>query len=385
MKFSAERGVLAEAVTNAAKACAPKSIASALDGVLLSLRGEKLTITGYDLEMGVRTTIFVNGKEDGDIIADARIFGEFVRKMPSDSPIDIEVRGEKEISIKSGKNIREKMNGVSANNFPRIISLADNIFFKMKEPLLKDMLSQVYHAVAQDSENPTLCGVKFSIDENVLSVVASDAMRMAIRKEFLNYAEIEFILPEKAALELMRNLSDDSGEEEKFVDITIDRNQCSFAKDNYILFSRLIDGKFIDFNRVTEFVPTREVIVATKDLSSALERAMVSITERLKSPVTLALTGKGKKAEMCVSCKTNIAVTEEIIPVELITAPPQEFDSNGDEIPFKVNFNPRFLLDALKNSGVDAVKLQFLLDIKPFKIVAAEHGSFTFLVVPMRV
>jgi DNA polymerase-3 subunit beta len=384
MKFTSDKNKLADAVSSASKACAPKALGSALDGVLLSLSGEKLTVTGYDLEMGIRTSIFVSGEEDGDIIADAKVFGDFVRKMPADSPVQIEVKKEQEIHIRSGKRIKEKIIGKSGNNFPSISALNNNIFFKLKEKTLKEALTQVYHAVAQSSDNPSLCGVKFSVDAGVLTIVASDGTRVAMRKMPLQYEEIEFVVPEKAVLELIRNLSDD--DEDKYVEITLDYNQVSFTKENYMIFSRLLEGKFIDFNRVANSIGVlHDVIVDTAATAEALERALVSITDRLKSPISCQLIGRGNEAVMKLSCKTNLAVTDEDIEISYKTDLPEKFNEDGESVSFKIAFNPRYLLDALKNCGSETVQILFQTDMKPFKVLPVNSkDDLMFIIVPMR-
>ena len=83
MKFKADKNVLFEAVTSASKACAAKSSITALEGVLFSLKGNNLTVSGYDLEMGITTVVPVNGLEDGEIVLNAKIVSEMIRKMPS--------------------------------------------------------------------------------------------------------------------------------------------------------------------------------------------------------------------------------------------------------------------------------------------------------------
>jgi len=208
MKFSAEKITFAEAIINASKACAVKTAFSALDGVLLSLKGNNLTITGYDLETGIRINIDVTGEQDGDIIVESRLFSDMIRKMPEGAKITVEVKEKEKVSVSYGK-IKLNIQGTKAENFPNIIELSQNVSFTMKEKILKNMLSQIDHAIARKDINPALMGARFDIENNMLYIVASDAVRLALRKEILEFNDMGFIVPEKTVVELTRNLTDD--------------------------------------------------------------------------------------------------------------------------------------------------------------------------------
>jgi len=274
MKFSADKSILAEAVIGASKACAVKTAFSALDGVLLNLKGNSLTITGYDLETGIRVNIDVMGEGDGDIIVESRLFSDMIRRMPENAKITVEVKEGEKVSVSYGK-IRLNIQGTKGENFPNIIELNKNVSFTMKEKTLKNMLSQIDHAIARKDINPALMGARFDVENNMLYIVASDAVRLALRKEPLQFDDIGFIVPEKTVVELTRNLSDD---DESNVDIIIDRNQISFSKENYAIFSRLLDGKFVEYKKL---IDTR----ANREFTDSLERSLLFINERFKSPV----------------------------------------------------------------------------------------------------
>ncbi len=377
MKFKADRNKLSEAVGNASKACATKTAFNSLDGVLLSLNGNKLTVTGYDLEMGIKVMIMVDGEIDGEIVVDARLFGDMIKRMPNDNPVEIEVKDEKDVTVRSGK-IKLEIQGTSGNNFPNILDLNDDISFGIKENILRNMLSQVSHAIAQTDINPALMGAKFNICDNMLSVVTSDGVRLALREEKVTYNDLAFIVPEKTVMELCRNLSE--SEIENDVKITVDRNQICFSKDSYIIFSRLLEGKFIDYNRIIDFKPERTATVNVREMISSLERTLLLITERFKSPVVCSFNGEGEDAVMHISCKTNLGTIDEDLSVKYDT----NYSDNDKEKDFTIAYNPKFMLDALKNSGCDEVKIMFLTDLSPIKIVPVSEDGFLFVVVPVR-
>jgi DNA polymerase-3 subunit beta len=378
MKFSADKNILAEAVISASKACAVKTAFSALDGVLLKLTGNNLTVTGYDLETGIRVNISVDGETDGDVIVEARLFSDMIRRMPEGSKITVEVKENQKITVSFGK-IKLNIQGTPGENFPNIIELSKNISFDMKEKTLKSMLSQVDHAIARKDMNPALMGARFDIEENMLYIVASDAVRLALRKEPVEFEDIGFIVPEKTVVELTKNLSDD---DETQVNIVIDRNQICFSKKNYAIFSRLLDGKFVEYKKLVDSQPTREFHVNVREFADSLERSLLFINERFKSPVVCEV----NDAESCIllSCKTGLGEFDEEISTAKNIIKGDAMSSA--EKKFSVAFNPRFMLDALRNSNCDEVKLEFMSELSPIKISPPADGAHDvlFVVVPVR-
>jgi DNA polymerase-3 subunit beta len=378
MKFSADKSILAEAVINASKACAVKTAVSSLDGVLLSLKGNSLTITGYDLETGIRININVDGEADGDIIVESRLFSDMIRRMPENSKITVEVKEGEKVSVYFGK-IKLNIQGTKGENFPNIIELNKNISFSMKEKTLKNMLSQIDHAIARKDINPALMGARFDVENNMLYIVASDAVRLAMRKERLEFDDIGFIVPEKTVVELTRNLSDsDDGN----VDVIIDRNQISFSKENYAIFSRLLDGKFVEYKKLIDTRASREFTINTREFSDSLERSLLFINERFKSPVVCEINHENSCINL--SCKTGMGEFDEEITITKSSIKNAEDSAAAGK--FSVAFNPRFMIDALRNSHSDEVRLEFLTELAPIKVLppAPDNDDVLFVVVPVR-
>ncbi|MCL2696661.1 MAG: DNA polymerase III subunit beta [Oscillospiraceae bacterium] len=377
MKFSADKVILAEAVINAAKACAVKTAFSALDGVLLCLKGNSLTITGYDLETGIRVNIDVSGEADGEIIVESRLFSDMIRRMPEGAKITVEVKEAEKVTVSYGK-IKLNIQGTKAENFPNIIELSQNVSFTVKEKMLKNMLSQIDHAIARKDINPALMGARFDIENNMLYIVASDAVRLALRKEPLEFGDMGFIVPEKTVVELTRNLSDEDSD----VTVVVDRNQICFSKENYAIFSRLLDGKFVEYKKLVETQSNRELTINTREFSNSLERSLLFINERFKSPVICEI--DEEKSCIYLSCKTGLGEFDEEIEVTKLNS--KNSMDNNEKKNFCVAFNPRFMIDALRSSNCDEVKLEFMSELAPIKVIPPAEGEsdVLFVVVPVR-
>lgn len=371
MKFSADKNILYEAVSNASKACALKSALNILDGVLLNLKDNILTITGYDLEIGIKISVNVDGQEDGNIVTDPRLLSELVKKMPGDI-VNFILKDEKEIEITSGKlilNIPYKI----GTDFPNIIEIKKELSFNMKEKLLKEMLTRVDYASARNDVNPSLMGIKIDIEDNIFYSAATDGNRLATKYCKIENENVSFILPEKAVVSLIKSLSDEENEENpKEISISIDKNQICVSKENYMIVSRLLDGKFVNYKRIIDGTYTKSLNINVKDLCSSMERCLLLMSDKLKSPVSCSVNDEYMK----ISCKTALGAINEEIPIII---------NNGDFKDFNIFFNPRFMLEALQKTYCEEVKINFDGSLNPFKITPiVDNGEFIFIIVPIR-
>jgi DNA polymerase-3 subunit beta len=239
------------------------------------------------------------------------------------------------------------------------------------------MLSQIDHAIARKDINPALMGARFDIENNMICIVASDAVRLALRKEILEFNDMGFIVPEKTVVELTRNLVDD---DESEVTVIIDRNQIGFSKKNYMIFSRLLDGKFVEYKKLVETQSNREIIINTRELTYSLERSLLFINERFKSPVVCEI----NHANQCInlSCNTGLGEFNEEISV-IKTQIKNDYEQNSEKN-FCIAFNPRFMIDALRNVNCDEVRLEFMSELAPIKVTPPSGDDVLFVVVPVR-
>lgn len=363
MYFSCEKNKLYEAVINAKKAAMDKSTIPALEGILFSLFGNTLEITGYNLEIGIKTSIEVNGYENGKMVLNSKLISEIVKKLPS-GDITIKLNQNLNVEVASG-DILFNIMSIPAEDYPSLPSVNKNYTFTLNQALLKSMISQTYFAIATNDTKPIYTGSKFEIISKVLNVVSVDGVRMAKRSEEVDFEDIAFIVPGKTLHEILLMLSDDT---EKQAEICIDRNQISLVIDNYIIISRLMEGEFIDYNKTMGFPTSSQAIINVREFSESMDRTLLLTNEKNKSPVKCSF----KDSFLTVNCVTSIGAINDKISCEYI----------GSEI--EIGFNARFMLDALKASGCDKVKLQMSGPLSPMKIVPLEGSDFTFLVLPVR-
>lgn len=364
MKFSCPREVILNAVTTTSKAAAVKTTMSALEGVLLQLSENTLTVTGYNLEIGIRTEIAVTGIEDGSTVINAKMIGDIIRKMPS-GEITISCDSSNLATISNGVTELSVM-GMNAGDYPDIPTIDPEKSFAMPQGVIKSMINQTKYACAMVDTKPSLMGCKFEVCDNMLNVVAVDGIRIALRKEPCNYDNIEFIVPLKTLEELTHILTDDN---DKNVVFCIDRNQISFELEGYTMISRLIDGEFIQYRKHLSAVGNNCAEVNCREIIDMLDRSMLVITEKAKCPIRCEFNGD----TLSLSCTTALGKINDKINIKY----------NGN--PLTVGFNAKYLLDAFKACDTDIAKIM-LSDsaVSPIIIVPTEGDAFTFLLLPMR-
>jgi len=281
-------------------------------------------------------------------------------------------------SVSGGKNVKVDMKGIAADSFPEIAKVSDATSVEIPERELREGLSKVVHAMAVASENPAFCGVKIALQNNEMTLVGTDGFRVAIKKYSLPCEDHEMIIPEKAVTELIRGLS--SAEDSK-IKINIDRNQVLFTKENYAVFCKLLEGRFIDFRKMETFDTLYELSVDRDELLAALERALVIAVDKVKTPILCYLSGQGADSYMRLENKSNIAAFEEELGANITKNPSPDKE-------YSIGFNPRFLADSLKSAGTERVTLGFNEDTKPFRILPedkpGEEQNLFFVIVPMR-
>lgn len=365
MKFTADRNLLSEAVINASKVTAVHSSIPALEGILINLKGDKLTLTGYDLDSGIKNIIpVISADEEGEVVLNAKLIADMLKKMPGGEPVEFVCEDETKVTIKCS-GIEFKLVGVSGNNYPNLPEMSLETSFTVKENVLKSMIRQTVFSVAQTDLKPILTGVLFRVRDNVFTMAAVDGVRMALRNEKAEYKDLSFVVPTKVLYELLRILSDeDTG---KDITIIMDRSQVGFNRDDYITFTRLMEGDFPDFSRFTSFTPTSEAVVNARAFASALDRVLL-LTEKFKNPVKCTF----ENDNLNVSCNTNLGSINENIKI------------NYPNPKLVIAFNPRFMMEALRNSECDEVKLQFTSSLSPIKIVPMSGDEFTYLVMPVK-
>ncbi|QEY35200.1 DNA polymerase III subunit beta [Caproiciproducens galactitolivorans] len=363
MKIICKQQQLNEAVLNIQRAVSAKSSVPALEGILLSAEESEITLCGYDLELGMKTKIEAKVEEKGRIVLSARLFGDIVRRLPADD-VHLSVDDKNITKIQSGP-ADFSIAGIPAEEYPELPSITGETSIKIANCTLKSMIRQTIFAVAESDAKPIHTGTLFELDKNKIRLVSVDGYRLALREETAKCEEeLNFVVPGKTLQEVMKLLSDDDEE----LEILIGRRHILFQIGSYCVISRLLEGEFLDYRAAIPNTSAMEILVSTRSFIESVERVSLIITDRLKSPVRCLF----EDNEIKVSCSTSIGRASDQLPAKM----------EGE--PVEMGFNNRYLLDALRNTEGDEMKIQLNGALSPMKILPREGNSYLFLVLPVR-
>ena len=369
MRFIMEKKELLDLLVPAAAASSNKNTLPALEGLLITVEGEDISVCGYDLEKGIKTFGKIIDGEDGSIIMNAQKTVAIVRNLP-DCEVEFKADNKNIVEIIGGQS-QFKIHGLSSESFPSLPELGNDRSFDINQKALKDIIQSTIFAVAQTDARPILCGELFKIEETKLTVVALDNTRLAMREENFaiknNDENFQMVIPGRALNDLMRLLEDD--DEDVRVEVT--KKYIVFVFENRLLFTRLLDGEYLDYKRV---IPAQNKIYAkieTIPFINCVERASLIVDEKLKTPIKCEFSGN----TLMVSCSTQYGRVNDMITI----------DKDGPDL--EIGFNNKYLLDALRACKEDTIIAELSSPLMSMVIKSAtprEDGSFVYLVLPCR-
>ncbi|MBQ4261822.1 MAG: DNA polymerase III subunit beta [Ruminococcus sp.] len=363
MKISCLRTDLQSAVSIVSRAVATKSTIPAMEGVLIKAYSDKLNISGYNLEIGITTEIEATIAEEGEIVISAKLFLDIVRNLPEEI-LTVETDDKLTVYINCG-DADYKIMGMSSMEYPDLPTFEQTDAITLGSKTLREMIRQTVYATSENMAKPIYTGSLFEIENSVLTIVAIDGYRMAIRRENVeSQSSTSFVVPGKTQLEILKLLSDD----EEPVDIIIGQRHITFKVKNYRVISRLLEGIFIDYKSTIPQTEKTEVVINTRRLINSVERMSLMNNDRMQSPVRCKVLGDQIK----FSCASAVGSANDSIRIPII----------GEQV--EIGFNNRYMLDALKNTDCDEVKIVLNGTISPIVIKPVQGDSFLFIVVPMR-
>ena len=338
-----------------------------LANVLLRKHGEMIQLITSDLEIQIRTTAQL-GRDDGDFstTVGARKLIDILRTMPADQIVSLE-SSQNRLILKGGKS-KFTLQTLPAEDFPLVQEAASfGPSFSVPQKVLKQLLSQVSFAMAVHDIRYYLNGILFVAEGKKLSLVATDGHRLAFTSATLDVEvpKQEVILPRKTVLELQRLLSDAEGA----IEMQFANNQAKFGFGGMEFVTKLVEGKFPDYNRVIPKDHRNQVTLGRAPLLAALQRTAILTSEKFKG-VRLNFDANTLR----VAC--NNAEQEEAVD-EL------DIDYSGD--PIEIGFNVTYLMDALGNMNQDMVSVALQDSNSSALVTIPENEQFKYVVMPMRI
>ena len=338
-----------------------------LANVLIRKTGNALQLTTSDLEIQIRTTAELGG-DTGDFTTTvgARKLIDILKTMPGDQTVSLE-SAQSKLILKGGKS-RFTLQSLPAEDFPLVQeSAAFGPVFAVPQKTLKDLLGQVSFAMAVQDIRYYLNGILFVAEGKQLSLVATDGHRLAFASATLE-VEVprqEVILPRKTVIEMQRLLSDAEGA----IEMQFANNQAKFSFGGMEFVTKLVEGKFPDYNRVIPKAHKNSVTLGRATLLASLQRTAILTSDKFKGvrlnlePGTLRIASNNAEQE---------EAQDEL-----------DIDYGGDAI--EIGFNVTYLIDALSNMSQDMVKLDLADSNSSALLTIPENEHFKYVVMPMRI
>ncbi len=363
MKIIVNREELSEAVMNLSRAAMTKSTAEVMEGILFSAEDGKLNMYAYNLEMGITKTLYVQTEENGDVVLNARLFGDILRKIPG-SIVTISVDDRLRCHIES-ENTRFDIIGMKAEDFPEMPSFTDGTDFTMSGDVLRNVIRQtVFSAATSETMKPIFTGLYFDIKESLLEVVAVDGFRIAVRREKVDsHSDVDFIVAAKSVNEAAKIITDKTED----VTISVGSTHVSFNIDGYTLIARLLEGTFMNYKSSMKDSYLCEVRVNSREIIDIVERMSLIISESMKKPIRFHI----EQDKIDFSCTTAIGRADDSCRASV----------SGDNM--ELGINNKYFLDALKAAETDEIVLKLNGPVSPIMITPAAGDDFIYMIMPM--
>src|SRR5438477_3911616 len=337
-----------------------------LANVLVEQKNGRLFMTATDLEMQITAHSDLEGKQDQSVTVAGRKLHDLLRALPEEAAINIETSANR-MTVRANRS-RFNLQTLPAGDYP-LISLAQEQQQTIRLPQrdFRGLLKLAEFAMAQQDIRYYLNGMLLVVDKGSLQTVATDGHRLSYASLSVpgSYTRQEVILPRKTVLEVGKLLEESDDE------LTIDllANQVRFRFANIELVSKVVDGKFPDYNRVIPTGHSKQIGLSRTELLQALQRAAILSNEKFRG-VRMVL-GTDQLKIICTNSEQEEA-EEEL-----------EIEYKGEAL--DIGFNITYLLDVLHNLATERVLLAFGDANSSALITMPDRTDYKYVVMPMRI
>ena len=364
MIFSVERQMLLDAVSRLQRVVGAKTSMPVLEGILISAEQGKVTLISYNLEMGMKKEIYAKCDEAGDVVINARLLSDILRRM-NGTQVEFSCDNRLNCHIKCGEATFDIM-GMAAEDFPEMPTVGNAGTVIVDGNVLSEMVRGTFFATAQnEGAKPVLTGINVSVEDGVIQFVAIDGYRLAIRKHKVDISDdFSFIISGKAIGEAVKLID----EETEKVEINVGERLISFSINGYEFISRLFEGEFVNYQKTIPSEHRQRVVVNTRELISTIERVSLLISESFSTPVRCYF----NELNVVFTCATSMGRATETFNTRV----------EGDS--FEIGLNSRYLLEALKAAETEQVQILFNGPNAGVLIEPLEGEDFKYMIMPMR-
>jgi DNA polymerase-3 subunit beta len=337
-----------------------------LSNVLITAGAGHVDFLATDLEVQITSKAELEGQAEGAVTVGARKLQDILRALPEDAEVSLEAK-ENRMVVRAGKS-RFNLQTLSAGDFPKMVDARESQRrLELPQRALKQALGMVQFAMAVQDIRYYLNGVLFSVEKETLRVVATDGHRLSFASRSLGaeHGSVEAILPRKTVIELIKLLADSDDP----VSIAIGANQVRFAFSGIEIVSKIVEGKFPDYQKVIPTGHRNRVTLEREVLARSLNRAAILSNDKIRG-VRLVFT----KNALSIICTNNEQEeAEEGLAIEY----------DGDAL--DIGFNISYLLDVLNHVDAETVSVMMGDANSSALIQIPGREDFKYVVMPMRI
>ncbi|MEJ2444267.1 MAG: DNA polymerase III subunit beta [Exilibacterium sp.] len=366
MKFSVPREALLKPLQLVSGVVERRQTLPVLSNVLMVLEGDQLSLTGTDLEVEIVGRIQLSqASEGGEVTIPAKKFVDICRSLPDGVSIDFFEENQR-VVVKSGRS-RFTLSTLPANDFPNVEQGDSDLQFTCEQKVIKRLIDRTAFAMAQQDVRYYLNGMLWEVNKNQLRVVATDGHRLAMctrNIEAVTEETVQAILPRKGVIELSRLLSDT----EDRIEITLGNNHIRATTEEFTFTSKLVDGKFPDYQRVLPRGGNKVVFGNRSELGQAFSRTAILSNEKYRGVRLLLEDG-------LLTIVANNPEQEEAEEQVVV-------DYAGDKL--EIGFNVSYLQDVANVLSSENIKMTLSDSNSSALLEEPEGGDSVYVVMPMR-
>lgn len=372
MKFIIRQPALLHMIQITSKAVAVRTTKQILTGILIEAVDNQLTLTAYDMELGIQNKIqadeinALNVEMNGAIVLPARYLSEVIRKLPN-TELSITVNNNYMTAIECG-NVEFHLHGIDAAEFPSLPLFHSISNLEFTSNLLRDFIQMTAFATSTAEVRPVLTGIHIEHTNGKLTFTGTDGLRLATRTgNFENFPDGQWtaVIPGKSLIELARILPED----QSITTMQLTESHSLFVIGNTYFYTRLIEGSYPDTSRIIPKATRTEINIDVETISRAIDRAALIARDRDNHMVRLELDG----LKMTFSSSSpEIGNVSESVEANTKT---------GED--FKIAFNAKYVLDALNAFKSGEVIIRFNGSNQPFTIQKPESDNGLQLISPV--
>lgn len=367
MHITFPKANLQKAINVLQKVSQNKTSSNLPGAIYMTTKNGQVELQGNDFELGIRLTIYGDIKEPGTLVVGSRYFQELIRKLPGDTIELYKPEDGNSLTITSGSS-EFNLVTLHPDDFSLVEQIHDQDHVNIDSFTMKELIDLTNYAAATDEDRPVFTGALLEINENEVTMVATDTHRMAVKKITIDEpatTPMRAIIPTKTLAEVSRLLPTDNP---AMINIIWNRTQIVFNFESIYIISRLIEGTYPEYEKVIPSQFDSSAVIDRREFAGAVDR--VSLLAKDISYNVIRYDWSESNVTLSTQ-NTEIGMAKEDVAVEF------------KGTPFTISFNGRYISDILRHSTGDNIHL-FLKQNGPVVIRQDNNPNYTYVVTPVR-